>query len=159
MKNILFAFAMLLAATSSAQDNTEDSEPFTNKGLFNGKCTLPSGTLIILETTEKIFSDQVTVGKTIQFRVRTNVIAEKEVVIRTGALALGRVKSIEPSTYNNPEDIRIELQYVQAVDGQMVPLSGQEESLRGQFTGQGTAVETGTSLTAYVMNEVKIKAD
>lgn len=159
MKNILFAFAMLLAATSSAQDNTEDPEPFTNKGLFNGKCTLPSGTLIILETTEKIFSDQVTVGKTIQFRVRTNVIAEKEVVIRTGALALGRVKSIEPSTYNNPEEIRIELQYVQAVDGQMVPLSGQEESLRGQFTGQGTAVETGTSLTAYVMNEVKIKAD
>lgn len=159
MKNILFAFAMLLAALANAQDYNDDPQPFTAKGLLNGKCTLPSGTLVLLETTEKIFSDQVTVGKTIQFRVRTNVIAEKEVVIRTGALAIGRVKAIEPSTYNNPEEIRIELQYVQAVDGQMVPLSGQEESLRGQFTGQGTAVETGTSLTAYVMNEMTIKAD
>lgn len=156
---------LLLAAIANAQDTQEnqpiheDPEPFGAKGLFNSKCTLASGTLVLLETTEKIFSDQVTVGKTIQFRVRTNVMAEKEVVIRTGALAIGRVKSIEPSTYNNPEEIRIELQYVQAVDGQMVPLSGQEESLRGQFTGQGTAVETGTSITAYVMNEVNIKAD
>ena len=159
MKNILFAFAMLLAATSNSQNYNDDPQPFSAKGLLGDKCTLASGTLVLLETTEKIFSDQVTVGRTIQFRVRTNVIAEKEVVIRTGALAVGRVKSIEPSTYNNPEEIRIELQYVQAVDGQMVPLSGQEESLRGQFTGQGTAVETGTSLTAFVMNEVIIKAD
>lgn len=150
---------MLLAASTNAQDNVQEAPEYSTKGIFNSKATLTSSTLVILETAEYLTSDQATVGKTLQFRVRTNVIAEKEVVIRTGALALGRVKSIEPSTYNNPAEIRIELQYVQAVDGQMVPLSGHEQSLRGQFTGQGTSVEVGTSITAYVMNDITIKAD
>ena len=159
MKNILFAFALLFVSAASAQNDVQDAPVFSSKGLFSNKATLTSGSLVILETTEYLTSDNVTVGKTLQFRVRTNVIAEKEVVIRTGALAVGRVKSIEPSTYNNPAEIRIELQYVQAVDGQMVPLSGQEQSLRGQFSGQGTAVETGTNITAYVMNNITIKVD
>jgi hypothetical protein len=63
----------------------------------------------MLETAERFGTDQVTVGKEIQFRVRTNVMAENEVAIRTGALAIGRVKAIEPATYNNPAEIRIEL--------------------------------------------------
>ena len=159
MKNILFAFAMLVAAFTNAQNEIQDAPAFSVKGLFSDKATLTSGALVLLETAEYLTSDQVTVGKIIQFRVRTNVIAEKEIVIRTGALAVGRVKAIEPSTYNNPEEIRIELQYVQAVDGQMVPLSGQEQSLRGQFSGQGTTVEVGTSITAYVMNDITIKVD
>ena len=41
----------------------------------------------------------------------------------------------------------------------MIPLSGQEQSLRGQFTGQGTAVEAGTSITGFVMNDVRVKVD
>lgn len=159
MKNILALAFMFLASFAQAQDDVLEAPEYNAKGLFNNKATLTAGTLVLLETAENIATDQVTVGKQIQFRVRTNVIAEKEVVIRTGALAIGRVKAIESSTYNNPAEIRIELQYVQAVDGQMIPLIGQEQSVRGQFTGQGTNVESGTSITAYVMNDIKIKAD
>ena len=162
MKNILFVFALFLSAASfaQAQDMYQDPQPFGGaKGLFSDKVTLSAGTLVILETSERFASDEVTVGKILQFRVRTDVMAEREIAIRSGALALGRVKSIEPSTYNNPEEIRIELQYVQTVDGQTIPLSGQEQSLRGQFTGQGTTVEAGTSITAFVMNDVKVKVD
>ena len=162
MKNILFILALLLAnfAQAQAQDSYNDPQPFGgSKGIFNDKVTLSAGTLVLLETTEAFTSDQVTVGKTLQFRVRTDVMAEHEIAIRTGALAMGRVKAIEPASYNNPEEIRIELQYVQAVDGQMIPLNGQEQSLRGQFTGQGTSVEAGTSITAFVMNDQKIKVD
>jgi len=162
MKNIIFCCCALFASSLFAQEPLESPQPPTEsqaKGLFKNKCTLSSGTLVILETTERIFSDQATVGKTLQFRVRTDVMAERETAIRTGALAIGRVKAIEPATHNNPEEIRIELQYVQAVDGQMVPLSGQEQSLRGQFTGQGATVEAGASITAFVMNDQKIKVD
>jgi hypothetical protein len=45
------------------------------------------------------------------------------------------------------------------VDGQMVALNGNEQSVRGQFPGQGTTVQTGTSITAQVMNNQKIKVD
>ena len=158
MKNILFSLALSLLAfaPTQAQDMFTSAQP---KGLFSEKVTLTSGTLIVLETSERFASDQATVGKTLQFRVRTDVMAEREIAIRTGALALGRVKAIEPSSYNHPAELRIELQYVQTVDGQMIPLSGQEQSLRGQFTGQGTTVEAGTSITAYVMNDVRVKVD
>lgn len=167
MKNIMFcccAFfaASFLASPLFAQEPLESPQPPTEyqaKGLFKNKCTLSSGTLVILETTERLSSDQATVGKTLQFRVRTDVMAERETAIRSGALAIGRVKAIEPATHNNPEEIRIELQYVQAVDGQMVPLSGQEQSLHGQYSGQGTTVEPGASIMAFVMNDQKIKVD
>ena len=158
MKNILFSLVFCVSAFAQiqAQDMFTSTQ---SKGLFSDKVTLTSGTLILLETSERFASDQATVGKTLQFRVRTDVMAEREIAIRTGALALGRVKAIESSSYNHPAELRIELQYVQTVDGQMIPLSGQEQSLRGQFTGQGTTVEAGTSITAYVMNDVRVKVD
>ncbi len=163
-QTILLAIALLISICSQAQVQApslyEDPQPFGGaKGLFSNKETLLSGTLVLLETAERFSSDQVTVGKVIQFRVRTNVMAGKEVAIRTGALAIGRVKAIEPATYNNPAEIRIELQYAQSVDGQTIALSGQEQSLRGQFTGQGTSVETGASITGFVMNDTRIKID
>ena len=159
MKNILVSIALSLAIFSQVQAANTTEAPQA-KGIFcDDKITLTSGTLVMLETAERFESDQVTVGKEIQFRVRTNVMAENEVAIRTGALAIGRVKAIEPATYNNPAEIRIELTYVQAVDGQMIALSGQEQSLRGQFTGQGTSVEAGASITGYVMNDVRVKVD
>jgi hypothetical protein len=159
MKNILVLSLLFFASFVSAQDDALEAPDYSVKGLFNNKATLTSGTLVLLETAEHIATDQATVGKLIQFRVRTNVIAEKEVAIRTGALAIGRVKAIEAATYNNPAEIRIELQYVQSVDGQTIPLSGQEQSLRGQFSGQGTEIAPGTSITAYVINDQKIKVD
>ena len=118
--------------------------------------TLRAGTLVLLETSEKIFSHEVTVGKTVMFRVRMNVVVDGEVVIPTGAMALGRFKAIQTGTHNVPEEIRLELQYVQAVDGQQVPLNGNEQSFKAQFTGQGSPADTGLSITAQVMNDIEI---
>jgi hypothetical protein len=80
-----------------------------------------------------------------------------EAAIVTGAQAMGRIKAIEPSTYNNPETFKIEVIYVQAVDGQQVPLNGNELSIRGQFPGQDAGSQPGTTVTASVMNDIKIK--
>lgn len=158
MKNILLLCCLFaLSATANAQD---DPTPLTAvKGIFDKDVTLNAGSVILLETNEKIQSGQVTVGKTVQFKVRTNVMAQGRVAIRSGALATGRVKAIEPYTYNNPEEIRIELLYVQAVDGQMIPLNGNEQTIRGQFAGQDAAIEFGTSITANVTNTIEIKVD
>ena len=121
--------------------------------------TLNAGSLILLETAEKIWSDQVTVGKVFHFRVTTNVMAEGKVAIATGAVAVGRVKAIQSNTFNNPEEIRIEMLYVQAVDGQMVPLYGNEQSFQGQYPNQATAIEFASFMTAQVTNNIDIKVN
>lgn len=146
MKKILFLCLSLLSLSVSL---SAKSQPVIDK-------TLPAGTLVILETTEKISSDQVTVGKTLLFRVRMNVVADGKTVISSGALAVGRVKSISRATYNNPEEITLEVLYAQAVDGQQVALNGAEQTYRGTFPNESTAVDPGQTITATVMNNIQI---
>jgi hypothetical protein len=145
--SLLFvSFAAFVQATPALKPLCDDE-----------KVTLPSGTLVLLETNEQFSSGQAVVGQLVQFKVRTHVMAEGEVAIATGALAIGRIKAIEPSTYNNPEMFKIEITYVQAVDGQQIPLNGNELSIKGQFPGQAAMGDPGTSLTATVMNDTRIK--
>lgn len=118
---------------------------------------LPSGTLVVLESTEKVSSDAVTVNQPLVFRVRTNVVVDGETVIATGAIAIGRVKSIRPSTYNFPEEITFEIQYAQATDGQQVALNGAEQTYKGRFSRESVVVEPGQLITGTVMNNTNIK--
>lgn len=144
MKNIVFALATLIACLFN-----------NNANAANGP--LPAGTLVILEIAEQINSASATIGKTVLFRVRTNVVVDGKPVIVTGAIAIGRVKNITPATFNNPEQIAIELLYAQAVDGQQVPLYGNEQTYKGKFAGESVIVEPGHMLTATVMNNINIK--
>lgn len=126
------------------------------KSQSNAQKVLPAGTLVLLETTEKIASDQVTVGKTLLFRVRMNVVVDGKIVIASGALAIGRVKSISRATYNHPEEITLEVQYAQAVDGQQIALNGAEQTYRGIFANESTIVEPAQTITGTVMNNTCI---
>ena len=75
------------------------------------------------------------------------------------ATAQQKAKSIADFYGTGVQEIRIELLYVQAVDGQMIPLNGNEQTIRGQFPGQDAAIENGTSITANVTNNIEIKVD
>lgn len=149
MKTSVLSCLLLLAFAGSAFATAPQP-------LLNGGKTLPAGTLVILETTEKIASDHVTVGKTLLFRVRMNVVVDGKTVIASGALAVGRVKSIARATYNNPEEITLEVLYAQAVDGQQVALNGAEQTYRGMFPNESMVVEPGQTITATVMNNIQI---
>lgn len=150
MKSLcFFAFALLFQYNTSYAHNAQ-YKPCN-------KVWLTAGTLVILETAESLQTGQATVGQMVQFKVRANVYAEGEAAIVTGAQAMGRIKAIESSTHNNPETFKIEVLYVQAVDGQQVPLNGNELSIRGQFSGQEANSTTGITVTATVMNDIKIK--
>ncbi len=146
MKNI---FSLCLTLLSLSTSLAAKSQPLNAK-------TLPAGTLVLLETTERIDSYRATVGKTLTFRVRTNVVVDGKTVIASGALAIGRVKSISRTTFNNPEEITLEVLYAQAVDGQQVALNGAEQSYRGVFAGESVIVEPAQTITATVMNNTEI---
>ncbi len=155
-KYILSALILLCVSFSTWANST----PFiigAPSCVFSKKVVLQAGTLIYLELDEQIYSDQVTIGKSIRFKVRTNVVSDGKVVVTTGSLAIGRVKNIRTATYNNPAEVTIELTYVQAVDGQQVALNGTEQIVRGQYPSQGTEINAGISITANVMNDIEIE--
>ena len=166
MKNFFFTFATLITFCLSTTPATASSSPnktlslSTHHSSLITPCppckTLPSGTLVMLETTEKISSDAVTVGKILVFRVRTNVVVDGKVVIATGAVAIGRVKSITATTYNNPEEITLEVTYAQAVDGQQEALNGAEQTYKGRYSRESAVVEPGQMITGTVMNNTNI---
>ncbi len=159
MKKFIYLLSLIavfqILNTASTNAATTEFEAYE---LFK-TVTLPAGTLVILESSERFHSDEVTVGKILRFKVRANVVVDGQVVITTGALAIGRVKAIKETTYNDPEEVTIELTSVQAVDGRQVPLDGDEQTFRGQFSGQGTIVEGGQTITARVMNNTPVKVN
>ncbi len=124
---------------------------------FGKKVDLRAGTTIMLELSETLTSDQMTTGKLVKFKVTTDVVVDGKVAIRTGALAWGRIKSIDKPTYNNPAQLHIEVQHVQSVDGQQVALNGAEQILKGTYASQGMQAQMGAAITATVMNDTEVK--
>lgn len=155
-KYMLSALVVTVTTVATWASNTTPTIP-TPYEIAIKMVSLKAGTLVFLELDEKLYSDEVTIGKSVRFKVRTNVMAEGKVVITTGSLAIGRVKNVKAQTYNNPAEVTIELTYVQAVDGQQVALNGTEQVIKGQFPSQGTEINAGTSITANVMNDIDIE--
>jgi hypothetical protein len=148
MKNLILTIAMFCGLAANATNPSPCDYMWV---------TLPAGSLVILETAEKIQSDQVTVGKIVTFRVRTAVFVDGHVLIASGALAIGRVKSIRETTYNSPEEITLAVISAQAVDGQQVALNDIEQTYKGRFPNEAATVETGQTITAAVMNNSTVK--
>jgi hypothetical protein len=122
-----------------------------------GNEVLPAGTLVILETTERLNSEALSVGKIVQCKVRTDVVVDGKALIRTGAAALGRIKAVNPNTFNFPESVTIEVISAQAVDGQMVALNGTEQVYQGRMPRESAVIEPGQVITATAMNNTTIK--
>jgi hypothetical protein len=127
--------------------------------LFNKTVILKSSTPISLETREQKFSDEVTVGTTLHFKVVLNVKADGKVVVRTGAAAIGVIKSIRNASFNNEAQITITLKHVQAVDDTLVPLIGDELTIKGVNAGEGTVILPLQSIMATVANNTEIDPD
>lgn len=169
MKMILFCLVLSVSLNAqsdfsddftleTASANYERETPvIQHKGLFkNKKVDLPSGTLVVLASAEQLISDQATIGQMVKFIVKTNVTMKGKVVIATGAMAVGRIKNVNSSTYNHPATINVEVTSVQAVDGQQVALNGNEMLTLGIYKGQGTKLQTGRTIISNVMNDMVI---
>jgi hypothetical protein len=155
---ILFAYSFLMFVFSAyATTNAQPTLPTYDISIFHKHATLTAGTTVFFEATEEINSDEMTEGQLVQFKVKNDVYANNKVVIRSGAPAMGRVKKIEKSTYNNPEKITMEVTQVQAVDGQQINLAASEQTLKGKFSGEGSTMKSGTLIAATVLTDMKIR--
>jgi hypothetical protein len=157
MKNIIKIAAFILAFVNVAQAaQLPTPTPFCTP---NSLVTLKASTAILCELNQRVSIDDVKEGSTLTFKVRANVMASGRIVIRTNALAIGRVRYIKSSSYNDKAEIGIELRQVKAVDGQMVELDGNLEVLVGEFSNDGLVAFPGKNLTAQVMNSMDIDGE
>lgn len=96
---------------------------FKMKG--NGVVILNAGTNVSLETVSFIQSDLVTVGQTIDFKVRNDVQVDGKTVIAAGSIAKGQVMRAQMAKGVGKQGfLEVQIKSVTAVDGQEVYLNG-----------------------------------
>lgn len=144
-----------------------------------GKVTLRSGTPVLLETTQMINSEFLSVGQSIDCRVRFDVKVDGETVIKAGSIAKGQVTRVESARGLGKEGyIEIQMKSVRSVDGQMIPLmsgnifrEGEDKKTlawgAGLFLcvlfllvkGENAEIASGTSIDANVGVDMEIAVD
>jgi len=91
----------------------------------NGEVILNAGTSVSLETISIIQSNFVSVGQTIDFRVKYDVKVDNKTVIAAGSIAKGQVMRAQRAKGVGKEGfVEIQIKSVTASDGQEVFLSG-----------------------------------
>ena len=171
MKSIIIFFTLAIFSLNSihAQDqdfmvNMDHDIPkviFSSKGKKKKKrgmeIAVPSSQMVTFKLTEALDSDQVTVGQNIQLMVDLNVVVDGVVIIRSNAYAIGRVKAVDnSSSINYKSTLTLELVSVQAVDGQQIPLNGQEQIFTSERPGQNVILNAGKTVTGFFKNKETI---
>lgn len=150
----------------------------------NGDVTLRAGTPVVLEVAQKYSSQNLSVGQSVTIRAKYNVVIDKQSVIPAGAIGTAVVTDAKKQgIFGKGGKLELQVQSVQAVDGQQVQLSGIPIMIEGDnkkglawglsigigiFTyglgffigflikGNAAEVRAGTFLTSSVASEVEI---
>ncbi len=94
---------------------------------------LNAGTPIQLETMNVIQSDMVSIGQTIDFKVKYDVKVDEKVVIAAGSIARGQVSRAQMARGLGREGfVEIQIKSVKAADGQEVFLTGGNLDQQGE---------------------------
>lgn len=164
MRSIIFLIAtsfFFLSAINAQSDytvNTDYRIPAIqfNKGKKDKRkktVEVPAGTMVQFKLTESITSDAVSTGQHVQLMVDMNVVKDGKVIIKSNAIATGRIKAVKKGTINCKESLTLEVISVQAVDGQQIPLNGQEQTFISTAPGQTLTLHAGKTLLGYFKND------
>jgi hypothetical protein len=95
--------------------------------------TLRSGTPVVVEATQTYNSKNLSEGQTVNVRVKYNIIFNKKTLIAAGALGTATISDLsKPGSFGKAGRIELQMQSVQAVDGQQILLSGVPMIAEGQ---------------------------
>ena len=113
--------------------------------------TLRAGTPVVVEAAQTYSGKNLSVGQNITVRVKFNVVVNKNTLIAAGALGNANISSIEkPKGFGRAGKMEIQVQSVQAVDGQQVLLSGIPIYAEGDHRkGLAWGVAIGVGLFTY----------
>ena len=122
---------------------------------------LTAGTQVSLTLNETFSADEVSVGNSLDFFVRSNVTVNGKVLIAAGATATGWVKKVKTACDGKCSEITITVESVQAVDGQTVNLRSIPHVITVPCCGSNKTnanANIGANVTARVLNDTRIEA-
>jgi hypothetical protein len=95
--------------------------------------TLRAGTPIVVEAAQTYNAKNLSEGQTVNVRVKYNVVVSKQTLVAAGALGTANISDIsKPGAFGKAGRIELQMQSVQAVDGQQILLSGVPMNAEGQ---------------------------
>lgn len=151
MKNSMinfFAFVIFTFATFAA----------------TAQVTLRAGTVVSLSLNEEISSDEIQIGNSLDFLVRSNVVVNGQVVIASGSIAEGWVKKVTKGCDGRCANITITVENVQTVDGQRIYLRSIPHKVTANCCSEcdnypnAATLHIGTNLSARVLNDADINS-
>ncbi len=137
MKKQLFTLSLLLCSLQVFSIVAPKPEIYVSEDrmirIADREVTLRSGTPIVVEAIQTNSSKHMSVGQTVNVRVKFNVVKNKETLIAAGAIGTAQISKISKAgIFGKPGKMELQIQSVQAVDGQQVLLSGIPLVLEGQ---------------------------
>lgn len=99
----------------------------------NGAETLRSGTAVVIEAMQAYNAKNLSEGQTVSVRVKYNVVVNKKNVIAAGATGNAVITNVQrPGSFGKAGRLELQIQSVQAVDGQQIQVSGMNMIAEGQ---------------------------
>lgn len=148
------------------------------KASENETVTLSSNTVVHIETVEEINSDRVSVGQTIDLRVKEDVTVDGNVVIEAGTKVRGTIQEVESSSMiGEAGRLTLQIDRTQAVDGTNISLSASRRAFGDDrqmvalglgiflclpallISGEEAVIHAGTNITAEVIGNYEISIE
>jgi len=126
--------------------------------------TLRAGTIVSLTLNEEVNSDEIQVGNSLDFMVRSNVVVNGQVVISSGSIAEGWVKKVTKGCDGRCANITITVENVQTVDGQRIYLRSIPHKVTANCCSDcdnypnAASLNIGTNISARILNDSNINS-
>lgn len=142
------------------------------------KTKIEEGTIILLKSLSIISSNTSMDGESIDFYCAENVVVDNKVIIKKNSKVTGKVESSEKSRSLGKEgSLKIIFNYITAIDGQNIPISGVYNYVRGDnksgnavglsfvfsplflfLKGKEAVIPIGSIIEVYTTKEIDIQA-
>jgi len=104
------------------------------------KTKIEEGTIILIKSLSIISSNTTWNGESFDFFCTENVVVDNKIIIKKNSKVTGKVESLEKSRSLGKEgSLKIVFNYITAIDGQNIPISGIYNYVKGDNTS-GSAV-------------------
>jgi hypothetical protein len=142
--SLLVVVSVIQPAAGSGTPSPAPAVPATPNGV---KETLPGGTPITFQVSEKVSSGTANVGDTFGVKVLKDVVVDGWIVVAKGAGGLGEVIKVDRAgSHGHPGSLTLQLDYVYDVDGDKVKLTSEQNTQEGE--NKAGASSTATIISA-----------